>query len=313
MSDTTSVNGTSSGAGRPLLQRITESITPRWHELRVTIHLLNRNLVTRVALITCCVILVLALVAPYIVPDKDSIRGATNPGSGLLGPSISHFFGTDELGRDIFSRVIYGTTISVRTALLAVGLALLIGAPLGAIAGSSRRWVDETIMRVTDVFLSFPSILLAIAIAAFLGPSLRNATFACVVSWWPWYARLVRGQAISIRERQFVRAARAMGTSQRRIVFRHVMPNTIAPVIIQATMDIGGVILTLAALSFLGLGAQPPTAEWGLMINTSRMYFLEAWWYAIFPGMAILITTLAFNLVGDGLREVLDPRTRRLS
>ena len=289
-----------------------EALRPRWREFRFSLHLLNRNKLTRTALVVCCLIVLTALFAPYIVPDKESIRGGNRPQDKLEAPSLSHLFGTDELGRDIFSRVVYGTTISVRTALLAVGLALLIGVPLGAIAGASNRWVDESIMRITDVFLSFPSLLLAIAIAAFLGPSLRNAMFAIAVSWWPWYTRLIRGQAVSIRERQFVRAARAMGTSRRRIIFRHILPNTIAPVIVQASMDLGNVILTVAALSFLGLGAQPPTAEWGLMINTSRTYFLEAWWYALFPGVAILITTLAFNLIGDGLREILDPRTRKL-
>ena len=159
-------------------------------------------------------------------------------------------------------------------------------------------------------FLSFPPLLLAITIAAFAGPSLTNALVAIVVSWWPWYARIVRGQAISLKERQFVRASKAIGTKQRRIIFTHILPNCIAPVIVQASMDFGGIILTLASLSFLGLGAQAPLPEWGLMINTSKNYFLNAWWYSVFPGAAIFFTVLAFNLLGDGLREILDPRTK---
>ena len=214
------------------------------------------------------------------------------------------------MGRDIFSRIVYGTRISLGASLGAVFLAILIGATLGAVAGSTGGIVDNLIMRITDVFLSFPSLLLAILISAFAGASLVNALVAIAVSWWPWYARIVRGQAISLKERQFVRAARAIGTSKLRIIFTHILPNCIAPVIVQASMDFGGVILTLASLSFLGLGAQAPLPEWGLMINTSKTYFLNARWYSVFPGAAIFVTVLAFNLLGDGLREILDPRTK---
>ncbi|MCL2699109.1 MAG: ABC transporter permease, partial [Defluviitaleaceae bacterium] len=164
----------------------------------------------------------------------------------------------------------------------------------------------------TDIFLSFPPLLLAIAIAALIGPSLQNAMLAIALSWWPWYTRLIRSQAISIKERQFVRAAAAIGARPGAIIARHIVPNCIPPVIVQASMDIGGVILTIAALSFLGLGAQAPTPEWGLMINTSRNYLLTAWWYSIFPGAAIFISVLVFNLLGDGIREILDPKTRKL-
>jgi peptide/nickel transport system permease protein len=228
-----------------------------------------------------------------------------------LPPSIKHLFGTDELGRDIFSRVLYGTRISLPAAVLVVVLALIIGIPLGVIAGTYGGYVDELLMRITDMFLSFPPLLLAIAIAAILGPSLQNAILATMISWWPWYTRLTRGQAISIKEREFVMAARAIGASNFTIMWKHILPNCIAPVIVQASMDLGGVILTLSALSFLGLGAQPPTPEWGLMVNTSRNYILNAWWYGVFPSLSIFFTALSFNLLGDGLREIMDPKTRK--
>lgn len=289
-----------------------KAIKPRIKELRFSIFLLNRNRLTRISMMIVLALILIALVAPVIVPYPTHISQENNPKAKLMAPSGKYFFGTDELGRDIFSRVLYGTRISLQTALLAVGLALLIGIPLGAIAGTRGGYVDEIIMRITDIFLSFPSLLLAIAIAAFLGPSLQNAMLAIAVSWWPWYTRLVRGQAVSIKERQFVRAAKAIGTPPLKIIFGHIVPNCIAPVIVQASMDIGGVILTIASLSFLGLGAQSPTPEWGLMVSTSRNYFLNAWWYSIFPGLAIFITVLAFNLLGDGLREILDPKTRKL-
>ncbi len=287
------------------------SVVPRIKNLRETIYLLNRNKLTRVAILVIYALIFIAIFSPWLAPHPTHIMLDTNPQDKLLAPSAEYWFGTDELGRDIFSRVLYGTRISLIAGLLAVGLSLLIGIPLGAIAGASEWYIDESIMRITDIFLSFPGLLMAIAIAAILGPSLQNAIIAISVSWWPWYTRIVRGQAISLRERQFVKAAQAIGTPHFKIIFSHIIPNCIAPVIVQASMDIGGVILTIAALSFLGLGAQPPTPEWGLMIATSRTYFLSAWWYSFFPGMAILITVLVFNLLGDGLREVLDPKTRK--
>ena len=219
--------------------------------------------------------------------------------------------GTDDLGRDVFSRVVYATRISVSTALIAVAVALLIGIPLGAIAGAFGGWIDNVIMRITDVFLSFPPLLLAIALVALLGSGLRNAIIAIVVSWWPWYTRLVRGQAISIKERKFVQAAETIGTSKTKIIFKHIIPNCISPVIVQASMDIGGVIMTVASLSFLSLGAQQPTPEWGLMISEGRAFFPDKWWCCIFPGIAIFLTVLCFNLLGDAIREILDPKTRK--
>ncbi|MBT4289712.1 MAG: ABC transporter permease [Deltaproteobacteria bacterium] len=288
-----------------------QTVAPRIKDLRETVYLLNRNKLTKAAILIIYALIFIAIFSPWLAPHPTHIMLDTNPQDKLLPPSTEYWFGTDELGRDIFSRVLYGTRISLQTGLLAVGISLLIGIPLGAIAGASEWYVDESIMRITDIFLSFPGLLMAIAIAAILGPSLQNAIFAISISWWPWYTRIVRGQAISLKERQFVKAAQAIGTPHLKIIFKHIIPNCVAPVIVQASMDIGGVILTIAALSFLGLGAQPPTPEWGLMIATSRTYFLSAWWYSFFPGMAILVTVLVFNLLGDGLREVLDPKTRK--
>lgn len=288
-----------------------ETIKPKIKEFRYSIYLLNRNKLTQIAFYIVICLFFIAIFSQFISPYPSHIEEEANVSQKLLEPSSTFFFGTDELGRDIFSRVLYGTRVSLTTAIISVGLALIIGVPLGAIAGTIGGWVDEVIMRITDIFLSFPPLLLAIAMVSIMGPSLGNAMIAIALSWWPWYTRLVRGQAISMKERKFVQAAETIGTPTWKIIFKHIVPNTISPVIVQASMDMGGVILTIASLSFLGLGAQPPTPEWGLMISTSRNYFPDAWWYSIFPGIAIFVTVLAFNLLGDGLREILDPKTRK--
>lgn len=273
--------------------------------------LVRRNPLTSAGSFIVLLIILVAVLAPWIAPYPEDALGATQIKNKFRPPCLSHLFGTDELGRDILSRVVYGTRISLRIGALAIGLALAIGVPLGVIAGYAGGAVDEAIMRVVDVFLSFPPLLLALAISAMLGPTLTNAMIAIAIAWWPWYTRLLRSEAVSIRERDYVQAARAMGASWERIVFRHVLPNSITPIIIQASMDFGSIILTSASLSFLGLGAQPPTPEWGLMVSVGRTYFLTHWWIVTFPGLAIFITVLAFNLVGDGLREILDPKLRR--
>ena len=292
------------------MKQVIESLKPKIYKIRTDIYLLSRNKLTFVSLVFIVLLVVLAILAPYIVPYPKHISDAANVAFKLTAPCQEYLFGTDELGRDIFSRIIYGTRISLLASVFAVALAMLIGITLGAIAGALGGIVDDIIMRICDIFLSFPSLLLAIVIAAFAGPSLRNALIAIAISWWPWYARIVRGQAISLKERQFVKAARALGNVQSKIIFQHIVPNCMGPVIVQATMDLGGIILTLASLSFLGLGAQAPTPEWGLMINTSKTYFMNAWWYSVFPGLAIFVTVLAFNLIGDCLREIMEPRTR---
>lgn len=292
------------------MTNLKKRFAPKIREFRLSFHILYRNILTRFAMFGALLLLLIALFAPIIVPYPEHIEEDTNPVDQLLAPSSEYFFGTDELGRDLFSRVLYGTRISLSTALMSVSIAIVIGVPLGALAGTVGGLLDELIMRFTDIFLSFPPLLLAITIAAFLGPNLQNAMLAIAITWWPWYTRLVRSQAVSIRERQFVKASEAIGSSTWKIITKHIIPNCIAPVVVQASMDIGGVILTIASISFLGLGAQAPTPEWGLLVSTSTNYFLNAWWYSVVPGLFIFLTVLIFNLLGDGLREVLDPKTR---
>lgn len=288
-----------------------QTLKPRIKNFRESLYLLARNKLSLLALIILILLVLSAVFAPAIIPYPEDLADAAHTEIKLSPPSAEHLMGTDELGRDIFSRVIYGARVSLAAALSAVGLALLIGIPLGAVAGSFGGWVDNLIMRITDVFLSFPPLLLSIAIVAVMGSSLNNAILAISMSWWPWYTRLIRGQAISVKERKFVQAAETIGTSRTKIIFKHIIPNCISPVIVQASMDIGGVILTVAGLSFLGLGAQLPTPEWGLMISMGRRFFPDSWWYCIFPGIAIFITVLCFNLLGDAIREILDPKTRK--
>lgn len=287
-----------------------ENWKPKWNSFKESMYLLAQNKLSLLAFGIIIVLVFCAIFAPYIVPYPEDMD-STHIDNMLAEPSAEHWMGTDELGRDVFSRVVYASRISISTALIAVGVALLIGVPLGALAGAFGGWVDNVIMRVTDVFLSFPPLLLAIALVTLLGSGLTNAVIAIVISWWPWYTRLVRGQAVSIKERKFVQAAETIGTSKVKIIFKHIIPNCISPVIVQASMDIGGVIMTIASLSFLSLGAQNPTPEWGLMISTGRAYFPDKWWCCIFPGLAIFLTVLSFNLLGDAIREILDPKTRK--
>jgi peptide/nickel transport system permease protein len=284
---------------------------PKLKSARENLFLLGRNKLTAAALAVLILIALLSIFARLIIPYPEHISDAVNMQGKFSPPSAEHLFGTDEMGRDIFSRVLYGSRISIATAVIAVFLSLVIGVPLGAVAGTLGGWIDEVIMRVTDVFLSFPPLLLAIVLVSMFGPSLNNAIMAIALSWWPWYTRLVRGQAISLKERKFVQASETIGTPRWKIIARHIIPNTISPVIVQASMDMGGVILTVASLSFLGLGAQAPQPEWGLMINVSKNYFPDIWWYSVFPGLAIFVTVLAFNLLGDGFREIMDPKTRK--
>jgi len=279
-------------------------------EYRVIFDLLKKNPLSLAGIVIVLGLILVAMFAPIIVPYPNDVSEVHLERS-LRPMSWEHPFGTDDMGRDIFSRVIFGTRISLQITVVVIAISLAVGIPLGAIAGYIGGWVDETIMRITDMFLAFPSILLAMAIAAALGPSLTNTMIAISLAWWPWYTRLVRGQALSIRERTFVEAARAMGVSRKRIIFQHILPHTFGPVVVQISMDVGYVILTAAGLGFVGLGAQPPAPEWGLMISIGRTFMPQWWWYATFPGLAIMLVVLGFNFLGDALRDIMDPRLRR--
>ncbi len=253
-------------------------------------------------------IVLIAIFAPLIAPFPGDAGTATHPFQVLKAPSAAHLFGTDQVGRDIFSRVLYGARVSPVIAIIVLVIACAIGLPLGMAAGFLGGWVDELIMRVTDIFLAFPPLLLALALAAVLPASLTSVTIAIAAVWWPWYARLIRGQAASVAGRPYVEACRALGVSRLRIIFRHILPNSITPLLVQISLDVGGVILTASALSFLGLGAQDPVPDWGLMVAEGQSYFTPDWWLVTFPGLAILLTAFAFNLLGDGLRDLLDPK-----
>lgn len=273
-------------------------------------NLILRNPLTTFGLGIILIVIITALFAPYLSPYPDQGRGFSNLDERLLSPRLKHPLGTDNLGRDILSRIMYGARISLKAAVIVVLIVSSIGVPLGLLAGYLGGKVDEVIMRFADMILAFPSLLLAIAIVASLGPNLINALIAISLPWWPWYTRLVRGQVISLKEMQFVESARAVGASELRIMFRHILPNSLSPVIVQATLDMGYIILYLSALGFLGLGTQPPTADWGVMVSDGREFFLTQWWISTFSGGAIFLTVLAFNLLGDGVREALDPKIR---
>jgi peptide/nickel transport system permease protein len=254
------------------------------------------------------VLTLMAVFAPLLAP-YDPIK--QDYGALTKAPSVAHLFGTDNLGRDVLSRTIYGARVSLSAGVIAVGLATLAGLLLGLLAGFFGGWLDELIMRVVDAMLAFPFLVLAITLAAVLGPNLQNAMLAIAVVSAPVFARLARGQVLSERERDYVQAAHALGSSDARIVIRHLLPNIAGPIIIQASLSVAGAILAESSLSFLGLGVQPPTPSWGEMLNTARGYLRDAPWTAIAPGSLIFVSVLAFNLLGDGLRDALDPRGNR--
>lgn len=282
----------------------TESTRTARHVLSVIL----RDPLSLIGTLIIVAVLFMAVFAEQVAPYPEEGKGKTNAPNTLMAPSSEHVFGTDKLGRDILSRIIMGSRSALIVPIGVVLFAVLLGAPLGALAGYKGGWLDEVIMRITDLFLAFPSLLLAMAIASALGRGLDKAAIALVVSWWPWYTRIARGVAIGLRERYFVEAAQAIGVSDAVIIFRHILPNTISPILVQATVDMGTVILAMGGLAFLGLGTQPPAPDWGLMVSEGRTYFLEQWWIATFPGSAIFIVVLAFNLLGDTLRDIFDPR-----
>ncbi len=277
-------------------------------QTRIAMRRLSRQPATMAGIVVLLTLAFGALAAPLLTPYDPAKLSATE---ARLPPSLSHPLGTDHFGRDVLTRILYGGRVSLRIGLIAVSIGATIGVTLGAIAGYRGGWIDEAISRVIDVMLAFPGILLAIAVVAVLGPDLSNLMIAVGVGTVPGFARLVRGQTLAAREFDYVTAARALGCSHAKILGRHILPNVLAPVVVFATLSIAGAILAGASLNYLGLGAKPPTAEWGLMLAEARDEIRRSWWLPTFPGLAIMLTVIAINAVGDGLRDAFDPRLGR--
>ena len=267
----------------------------------------------RVALLGAAILILLVLAAVFAGPLATHPDDITHfdTAQRLQGPSAFHWLGTDRMGADLYSRILFGARLTILTASIAVAVAVAIGVPVGLIAGWYQTWFSEALMRVSDVFLAVPQIVLAIAIAQTLGPAIQNVILALSVTYWPFWARLVYAETRSLKNEVFIEAAVTLGASPVRVMVLHVLPNISSSIIVRTTIGMGGTILTAAALGFLGLGAPPPTPEWGRMIAESREFLPSAWWYATVPGIAIFLVVLGFNLFGDGLRDVLDPRLRR--
>ena len=286
-------------------------IAPERRRLRLAAWLISRSFSSMLGLVLVSLIVLLALIGPWIVPYPDDVAGAVNIANKLQPPSAAHWLGTDEVGNDILTRVIIGARVSL---LVGIGITLAaaaIGVPLGILAGLAGGALREAIMRFTDLFLSVPGLVLAIGLVAALGPGIGNVMIALILVWWPGYVRLAESKALSIREEAYIEAARVSGASRARILRRHVLPNSLSPLIVKMSMDVGQAILAVASLGFIGLGAKPPTPEWGAMISIARGYLPEWWWYAMAPGLFIYLSVLGFNLLGDGLRDILDPRSNR--
>lgn len=277
------------------------------HRYAEFVRRLARNKAAVVGAVTIVLLISLALAAPWITPYPPNDQSFT---AYLVAPSSSHLFGTDQLGRDTFSRVVFGSRISLRIGLIAVSIAVVFGLTFGMIAGYYGGKIDSVLMRCMDVMLAFPDILLALAIVAVLGPALTTVMIAVGIASIPHFTRVVRATVLSAKESEYIDAARVVGCSTPRIIVRHLLPNTFAPVLVMATTGTAAAIITGAALSFLGLGVQPPTAEWGSMLSNGRDFIRHAYWMTLFPGIAIFVTVMAINLFGDGLRDALDPRLK---
>ena len=280
-------------------------------KFHLALWLLSRSFASMLGIALVVSIVTLALIGPWIVPYPDHVAGGIDLANKLQPPSAAHWFGTDEVGLDILTRVIIGARVSLLVGVAITLSAAAIGVPLGILAGLLGGPVREAIMRLTDLFLSVPGLVLAIALVAALGAGIVNAMIALILVWWPGYVRLAESKALSIRSEPYIEAARVAGASTARILWRHVLPNSLSPLIVKMSMDIGQAILAVASLGFLGLGARPPTPEWGAMISIARGYLPEWWWYAIFPGAFIYAAVQGFNLLGDGLRDILDPKSNR--
>lgn len=279
--------------------------------LRRAAYRFGRSALSMTGLAIVLLLAVLAAFGPWLAPYPEHIAGGVSTAARFGPPSAQHWFGTNEMGQDVLSLVLGGARVSVLAGLAVVVLGALAGTVIGAIAGYAGGWTDEILMRLTDLKLTIPGLILAMAVAAALGPGIVNMVFAIALSWWPGYARLVRGEVMSRKQDLYVTAARAVGAGPARIVFRHILPNVMTPVIVKMSLDMGFAILTVASLGFIGIGVKPPTPEWGSLLSVARSYMPDFWWTAIFPGLAILLAVFGFNVLGDGLRDVFDPRSRR--
>jgi len=265
-----------------------------------------RSPLSIIGLAIILLISVVAVFAPFIAPYPGDAKNAVHFGDSFQSPNFAHPFGTDEVGRDVLSRVIFGSRLSLKIGIVVLGVSVLIGIPLGLIAAYVGGAWEVVIMRVTDVFLSVPPLVLALAVGAVFKPSLTNSMIAISFTWWPWYVRLAYGEGLSIKEEDFVEVCESVGASKFHIMFREILPNMASTMLVKITLDMGYAILMGASLGFLGVGAQPPTPAWGTMVSLGRVHLSRAWWLATFPGLAIFLTVLGFNLFGDGLRDLLD-------
>ena len=284
---------------------------PRRQAARRAFYRFARSWLSLLGLAMAAGLLLLALLGPVLAPYPNHVAGAVSTAARFQPPSLAHPFGTNEVGQDILSLVLAGAQVSVVAGLAVVLLGTLVGTVVGAIAGYAGGWLDEALMRLADLKLTVPGLMLAMAVAAALGPGMVNMVIAISLSWWPGYARLVRAEVMARKEEMFVTAARAIGASGARILFRHILPNVATPVIVKMSLDMGFAILTVASLGFIGIGVRPPTPEWGAMLSVARGYMPDYWWMSLFPGLAIFVAVFGFNLLGDGLRDLFDPRARR--
>jgi peptide/nickel transport system permease protein len=288
-----------------------DRMSSRLHNWRRGMYRFRQSWTSTMGLTIIVVLLVLTLAGPFIVPYPEHVLGAIDPAKRFMPPSVTYWFGTNEMGQDVLSLVIAGARISLLSAIAIVTFSAVIGTIIGGIAGLVTGIVDEALMRFVDFMLTVPQLILAMAIASAWGPGILNMILAVTIASWPGYARLVRGEVISHKERPYVTVARAMGASTSRILFTHILPNVASPIVVKFSLDIGFAILTIASLGFIGIGVRPPTPEWGTLLSQARGYMPAYWWVAIFPGLALMIAVMGFNLLGDGIRDVLDPRARR--
>jgi peptide/nickel transport system permease protein len=284
-------------------------LKPQETFLGMTLRLFLRNRLASIGAAIILIMIVIALLGPKLTPHDPIAISMQNR---LAPPSLEHPFGADDFGRDVLSRVLSGASVSLKVGLIAVSISTVVGTLLGAVSGYYGRWLDEVIMRLMDILFAFPAILLAIAIMAALGPGISNAMIAIGIVYTPIFARITRGSVLTVREEVYVDAARSIGCPDWRILFRHILPNVIAPVVVETTLSLAFAILAEAALSFLGLGTQPPDPSWGRMLSESRGYIQDAPWLGVFPGLAIMFTVMGFNFLGDGLRDALDPRMKQV-